>query len=171
MNATIGIWPWGRGRITRPPRQAMMFLPERAYVPPGTLRAALAYPRAEADYEDAAIVRALTDVGLDHLRPLLDTADRWDRRLNENEKQSLAFARVCLQRPQWLVVNGAFDALDPAARARIEALFAGPLSEVGLVDIGKETARDGFFKHKLRLVTDPSGPTFKPVEHYATAPA
>ena len=171
MNAIIGIWPWGRGRITRPPRQAMMFLPERAYVPPGTLRAALAYPRAEADFEDAAIVRALTDVGLDHLRPLLDTADRWDRRLNENEKQSLAFARVCLQRPQWLVVNGAFDALDPAARARIEALFAGPLSEVGLVDIGKETARDGFFKHKLRLVTDPSGPTFKPVEHYATAPA
>jgi len=55
--------------------------------------------------------------------------------------------------------------------ARIEALFAGPLSEVGLVDIGQETARDGFFKHKLRLVTDPNGPTFKPFEHCATATA
>jgi putative ATP-binding cassette transporter len=171
MNAIIGIWPWGRGRITRPPRQAMMFLPQRAYVPPGTLRAALAYPRDAADFEDAAIARALADVGLDHLRPLIDTTDRWDRRLNENEKQSLAFARVCIQRPQWLVVNGAFDALDPAARARIEALFAGPLSEVGLVDIGQETAREGFFKRKIHLVADPSGPTFSPVEHSASASA
>jgi len=171
MNAIIGIWPWGRGRITLPPRQAMMFLPERAYIPPGTLRAALAYPRAAADYEEAAIARALADVGLDHLRPLLDTTDRWDRRLNENEKQSLAFARVCLRRPQWLVVNGAFDALDPASRGRIEALFSGPLSGVGLVDIGQDCARDGFFKRKLRLVTDPNGPTFRPVEHSATATA
>ena len=149
----------------------MMFLPERAYVPPGTLRAALTYPRAEADYEEAAIARALADVGLDHLRPLLETTDRWDRRLNENEKQSLAFARVCLQRPQWLVVNGAFDSLDPAARRRIEALFAGSLSEVGLIDIGQETAQDGFFKRKLHLVTDPNGPTFRLVDHCVSAPA
>jgi putative ATP-binding cassette transporter len=171
MNAIIGIWPWGRGRITLPPRQAMMFLPERAYIPPGTLRTALAYPRAGGDYEDAALTRALADVGLDHLRPLLDTTDRWDRRLNENEKQSLAFARVCLRRPQWLVVNGAFDALDPASRGRIEALFAGPLSAVGLVDIGQDCARDGFFKRKLRLVTDPNGPTLRPVEHSVMATA
>jgi putative ATP-binding cassette transporter len=171
MNAIIGIWPWGRGRITRPPREAMMFLPERAYVPPGTLRAALAYPRAAADYDDAAITRALADVGLEHLRPLLDKTDRWDRRLNENEKQSLAFARVCLQRPQWLVVNGAFDALDTASRARIEALFAVSLSEIGLIDIGQETAQDGFFKRKLRLVTDPKGPTFRLEDHCASVSA
>jgi len=171
LNAIIGIWPWGRGRITRPPRQAMMFLPARAYVPPGTLRGALAYPRAAADYEDAAVARALADVGLEHLQPLLDTTDRWDRRLNEREKQSLAFARVCLQRPQWLVVNGAFDALDNVSRARIEALFAGPLSEVGLVDIGQDCGQDGFFKRKLRLITDPNGPTFRPVEHCVSASA
>ena len=171
LNAIIGIWPWGRGRITRPPRQAMMFLPARAYVPPGTLRGALAYPRAAADYPDAAVARALADVGLEHLQPLLDTTDRWDRRLSESEKQSLAFARVCLQRPQWLVVNGAFDAFDPVSRARIEALFAGPLSEVGLVDIGQDCGQDGFFKRKLRLITDPNGPTFRPVEHCVSASA
>ena len=171
LNAIIGIWPWGRGRITRPPRQAMMFLPARAYVPPGTLRAALAYPRAATDYENAAIARALGDVGLEHLQPLLDTTDRWDRRLNESEKQSLAFARVCLQQPKWLVVNGAFDALDPVSRARIEALFAGPLSEVGLVHIGQDCAQNGFFKRKLRLITDPNGPTFRPVDHCASASA
>jgi vitamin B12/bleomycin/antimicrobial peptide transport system ATP-binding/permease protein len=171
MNAIIGIWPWGRGRICRPPREAVMFLPEHAYVPPGTLRAALVYPRAAGDYGDAAIAGALEQVGLGHLRPLLDTADRWDRRLNENEKQKLAFARVCLRRPQWLVVNGAFDALDPASRARIEALFAGQFSDVGLVDIGQDHASEGFFTRKLHLLTDPSGPTFSPVEHSPAAAA
>ncbi|HXX85585.1 MAG TPA: ABC transporter ATP-binding protein/permease [Casimicrobiaceae bacterium] len=171
LNAIIGIWPWGGGRITRPLRQAMMFLPARAYVPPGTLRAALAYPRAAVDYEDAAITRALADVGLEHLRPLLDTTDRWDRRLNENEKQSLAFARVCLQRPQWLVLNGAFDALNSVSRGRIEALFAGPLSDVGVVDIGQGSAADGFFTRKLRLVTDPEGPMFRPAEYSASSSA
>ena len=165
LNAIIGIWPWGRGRITRPPRQSMMFLPARAYVPPGTLRAALAYPHAAGDYEDAAMTRALAEVGLEHLSPLLDTTDRWDRRLNEDEKQSLAFARVRLQRPQWLVVNGAFDALDAASRGRIEALFAGPFSDVGLIDIGQDCAHDGFFARKLHLVTDPDGPTFRPADH------
>jgi putative ATP-binding cassette transporter len=169
LNAIIGIWPWGRGHITRPPRQSMMFLPARAYVPPGTLRAAIAYPHAARDYEDAAIARALAAVGLEQLQPLLDTADRWDRRLNEGEKQSLAFARICLKRPQWLVVNGAFDTLDPTSRGRIEALFAGPLSDVGLIDIGQDCAQEGFFKRKLRLVTDPNGPTFRPGDHCVTA--
>jgi putative ATP-binding cassette transporter len=143
----------------------MMFLAARAYVPPGTLRAALAYPRPATDYEDGALIRALADVGLEHLRSYLDTTDRWDRRLNENEKQSLAFARVCLRRPQWLVVNGAFDALDAASRARIEALLADPLSGVGLIEIGQDRAQDGFFQRKLRLLTDPQGPTFRPAEH------
>jgi vitamin B12/bleomycin/antimicrobial peptide transport system ATP-binding/permease protein len=171
LNAIIGIWPWGRGRIARPPRQSMMFLPARAYVPPGTLRAALAYPHAKGDYEDATITSALADVGLERLRPLLDTADRWDRRLNESEKQTLAFARVLLQRPQWLVVNGAFDALDPASRERIEALFAGALSDVGLVDIGQDRTDVGFFTRRLHLVTDPNGPTFTPAEHCVSAAA
>jgi putative ATP-binding cassette transporter len=171
LNAIIGIWPWGSGHIARPPRQSMMFLPARAYVPPGTLRAAIVYPRATADYDDVAIAEALTDVGLGRLRPLLDATDRWDRRLNENEKQSLAFARVRLQRPQWLLVNGAFDALDPASRRRIEALFRGPCSDIGLVDIGEDSADERFFARKFHLVADSDGPTFRPAEHSVSATA
>jgi vitamin B12/bleomycin/antimicrobial peptide transport system ATP-binding/permease protein len=171
LRALIGIWPWGRGRIKRPPRDAMMFLPARAYVPPGTLRAGLAYPHSAEDIDEAAISGALSAVGLEHLRPLLDTTDRWDRQLNEDEKQSLAFARVLLQRPKWLVVNGAFEQLDPASRARIEALFAGPLANLGLVHIGQESVRESFFTRKLRLVTDPHGPTFNPADHCAIAAA
>lgn len=165
LRAIIGIWPWGRGRITRPPRQSMMFLPERAYVPPGTLMAALAYPRSVEDYDEPTISSALAAVGLTHLTPFLNTVDRWDRRLNEDEKQCLAFARVLLQRPQWLVVNSALDELDPASRQRIVALFAGELADVGLVDIGQGSFHDGLFTRRLRLVADPHGATFRPADH------
>ncbi|HXW73899.1 MAG TPA: ABC transporter ATP-binding protein/permease [Steroidobacteraceae bacterium] len=166
LRALIGIWPWGRGRIARPARDSMMFLPERAYVPPGTLRAALAYPHAPGTYDEAAITRALAAVGLEHLSPSLDVTDRWDRRLNEDEKQTLAFARVVLQRPKWLVVNGAFEQLDASTRSVVEALFAGPLAGIGLIRISQD-GENPFFTRKLRLVTDPHGPTFNPADHCA----
>jgi vitamin B12/bleomycin/antimicrobial peptide transport system ATP-binding/permease protein len=171
LNAIIGIWPWGRGNITRPPRRSMMFLPARAYVPPGKLRAAITYPQPADAYEEEALSEALAGVGLQHLRPLLDTTDRWDRRLTEDEKQRLTFARVLLQRPQWLVAYGALDELDPDSRSRIEALLASSLSDVSLIAIGQDAAPGGLFKRKLRLVTDSHGPTFRPADHCAVPTA
>ena len=170
FRALIGIWPWGSGRITRPAREAMMFLPARAYVPPGTLRAALCYPCSTHEFDDAATERALAVVGLERFQPLLDATERWDRRLNDDEKQSLAIARVILQRPRWLVLNGAFETLDRASRRRIEALFARELAGVGLIDIGKDGATAAFFTRLVHLVTDPQGPTFSPSDRLATAP-
>jgi len=167
FRAMIGLWPWGSGRIARPPRESMMFLPERAYVPPGTLRTALCYPCATHEFDDAAAVRALTAVGLERLQPLLDTTERWDQRLNDDEKQLLAIARVILQRPQWVVLNEALEILDPASRRRTEALFSGDLAHVGLINIGRETDRE-FFMRRVQLRTDPQGPTFSPGDRVAT---
>ena len=164
LRSLLGIWPWGRGQITRPPRQAMMFLPASAYVPPGTLRGALVYPRSASDYDEAAINSALAAVGLEHLRPSLDTTDGWDERLNEDEKQCLTFARVLLQRPRWLVMDGALDRLEPAVRRRIEALLAGELG-TGVVNIGPDSPQDEFITRRLHLVSDPDGPTFRPADH------
>jgi putative ATP-binding cassette transporter len=169
LRALLGIWPWGRGQITRPPRQSMMFLPASAYVPPGTLRAALAYPHSPDDYDEAAISTALTAAGLDHLRPLLDTTQPWEKRLSKDEQQNLTFARVLLHRPRWLVMDGALDKLEPALRRRLEAFLA----EVGtcLVNIGPDSAQDGFVTRRLRLVTDPHGATFRPVDHFMASAA
>jgi len=169
LRALLGIWPWGHGQIRRPARQSMMVLPASAYVSPGTLRAGLVYPHSVSDYDEAAITAALTAVGLEHLRPFLDTTDRWDTRLNEDEKQSLAFARVLLQRPRWLVMDGALDKLEPALRRRIEALLAGE-PNTGLVNIGPDSSQEGFITRRLRLVTNPHGATFRPAD-YCLIPA
>jgi putative ATP-binding cassette transporter len=164
LRALCGIWPWGSGQIAGPPRQSMMFLPATAYVPPGTLRAALAHPHPAGNYDEAAIASALTAAGLAHLLPSLDAAERWESRLNEDEKQNLGFARVLLQRPRWLVMDGALDRLEPALRQRIEALLTGELG-TGLVSIGPDSPRDGLITRRLRLVTDPHGATFRVADH------
>lgn len=171
FRALIGVWPWGSGRIRRPPPAIMMFLPARAYVPPGTLQAAVAYPRAAHDLDPQTVAQAFTDVGLERLRGQLDIAQRWDRQLNEDEKQCLAFARALLHRPEWLIVNGALDVLDAASRERIEGLFSTQLAGVGLVNIGQDRGEGEFFTHRLKLEADPAGPGFSPAHECAPVPA
>jgi len=101
-------------------------------------------------------------VGLERLQPLLDASERWDQRLNDDEKQSLAVARIVLQGPKWVVLNATFDLIDPALRRRIEALFVNELAQVGFINIAAEPRDPGFFGRRLRLVMDPQGPTFSP---------
>jgi len=166
FRAIGGLWPWGSGRITHPVRRSIMFMPVRAYVPSGTLRAAVAYPHSTEVHETSVITKALADVGLEHLEPLLDTVDRWDRELTDDEKQRLAFARVFLQKPIWVVVHDALDVLEPESRKRIRALFAGEFADLGVLNIGHDQPEGEFYVRKLGLVMDPLGPTFKPAHEH-----
>jgi putative ATP-binding cassette transporter len=140
----------------------VIFIPTPAYAPPGTLRAALAYPHPPETYDDGRISRALVAVGLEHLAPMLDETERWDRRLNDNDKESLAVARVLLQRPRWAILNGAFDSIDPELRRRLAAVFTRDLADVGVLYIGRLEDERALFNRALNLVEDPQGPCFKP---------
>ena len=161
FRALGGLWPWGSGRIAHPPRRSMMYLPAPAFVFAGTLRDVIAYPNAATAYDDARYAKALADVGLERLVPLLDTIERWDRQLDDNEKQCLAFARAILHRPRWVVLYGALDALDPVSRQRIEAIFSGELASVGLINIGRNDSQTALFARTLRIASR-AGPTFSP---------
>jgi vitamin B12/bleomycin/antimicrobial peptide transport system ATP-binding/permease protein len=165
FQAIIGIWPWGKGTISRPPRKSMMFLPARAYVPPGSVRAALAYPQETDAYSNDAVAQALQVVGLERLKEQLDVSNRWDRVLNDDERQCLAFARLILQRPHWAVLNSAFDALDTDSCERIKQILTQQLKEMGLICIGSSSAYEGLTTRTLQLVSEKDGPTFSPAEH------
>ncbi len=154
FRAIVGLWPWGSGRITHPARRSMMFMSARAYIPPGTLRTAVTYPHSAGIFKDADITEALTGVGLERLLPMLDQVDRWDRRLNDDEKQCLVFVRVILQKPRWVVLDGAFDVLDPLSRKRIEMIFKGPLADVGLINISRNGTYNPFYTRTLHVVRD-----------------
>ena len=162
FQAIAGLWPWGGGRIAHPSRPSVFFVPTPAYAPPGTLRESLAYPHPPQTYDDARIHEALAVVGLEHFAPMLDETERWDRKLNDNDKQRLAMARVLLQKPRWVVLNRAIAAMEPEAARRLADAFAHNMADVGIIYIGPLPDGHGRFPRVVNLVVDAHGPRFRP---------
>jgi vitamin B12/bleomycin/antimicrobial peptide transport system ATP-binding/permease protein len=163
FRALAGLWPWGSGRIALPPRQDIAFIPRRPYIPPGSLRAALAYPMAETSYKDEEFIAALESCGLGQLSSSLDRESRWDRELGDDDQQCLVFARLPLHKPNWVVIDQALDALDDEARKRVLALFENTLADAAVVDIGRRNDRGHLFRRVVHLVKDPKTRFLKPV--------
>jgi len=168
FRAIAGLWPWGSGRIALPPPQQVVFVPRHPYVPPGTLRAALAYPLPESTFADADLIAVLERAGLGRLSVSLDRSARWDRELTEDEQQFLVFARLPLRRPGWVVIDEALDALDDDAHERVMALFKDSLADAAIVNIGRPEGRDHFFTRTLHLVKDSGGLRFRTHRAMAT---
>jgi putative ATP-binding cassette transporter len=116
VRAIAGLWPWGKGQVETGRGQKILLMPQRAYVPVGTLRRAATYPEPPESASDEDIQRVLKMVGLGHLVDRLDDDSAWDRTLSGGEKQRLAFARIFLHQPDIVVLDEATSALDPIAR-------------------------------------------------------
>ena len=133
LRALAGIWPHAQGTLHRPDARAM-FLPQRPYLPIGTLRHALAYPAAEHT-SDAANHEAMAAVGLGHLAHRLDQPDNWTQRLSGGEQQRLSFARALLARPAWLFLDEATSSLDAAAEEALYETAARLLPSTTIVSV------------------------------------
>jgi putative ATP-binding cassette transporter len=156
FRALAGLWPWGAGRVSHPRGEQTLYMPRTPYLPPGTLREVLAYPSATAAFEATAYANALNRLQLERLVPMLDSSLRWDRELSEDEQQSVAFARVVLHAPSWLLIDEVLDSLDEETRQCVLRVFAGDLQRTGIIHIGRADARDHLFSRVLHLVKDPT---------------
>ena len=136
FRAAAGLWPWGEGRICMPPRKATMLLPQRPYLPLGTLRQAVSYPASPGRFDDRAIIAALVRCGLAGLVDRLAEDAHWDRCLSLGEQQRLGFARLLLHAPRWVLLDEATSALDDAAEANVMRLFEMELAGATLLSIG-----------------------------------
>lgn len=112
FKTVAGLWPWAQGDIDLPREQSVAFLPQRPFLPHGTLRALLCYPAAENHYSDAQLHFALECMGVAWLWARIDDTDAWDRMLPLRTQQRLAFARLLLQKPCWIFIEEASNALD-----------------------------------------------------------
>jgi vitamin B12/bleomycin/antimicrobial peptide transport system ATP-binding/permease protein len=157
FRALAGLWPWGAGRITHPKDEPIFYFPRGTpYLPRGTLREVLAYPMKVEGFEAGAFAHALTRLGLERLEPMLDATSRWDRELSQDEQVSLAFARIVLQKPAWVLVDDTFGSLDDETLERVMDVFAQELARTGLINIGRAAqSRDPFFSRVLHLVKAP----------------
>jgi len=157
FRALAGLWRWGAGRIVRPGAKELYYIPRTPYLPPGTLREVLAYPSGAGQFDERACASALSRLGLQRLIARLNESRRWDRELNEDEQQGVAFARLLLHAPRWVVVDGALDSLDVHTRELVVDLFGQELARSGLIYIGRGDPKGHFFSSVLRLINDPAG--------------
>jgi putative ATP-binding cassette transporter len=135
LRAIAGLWPFGRGRI-RVGDGRYLFLPQRPYLPLGTLADALVYPRSAAELSRDSLADALRSVGLPELVERLDEEANWAQRLSIGEQQRLAFARVLLARPEIVFLDEATSALDEAAEISLYRLLREAPWRPTIVSVG-----------------------------------
>ena len=151
IRAIAGLWPWGSGQVQLPAGARVAFLPQRAYIPNGTMRQVLQYPLGIGETPDEALVAALERCGLGHLSHRLDEEDRWDKQLSGGEQQRIGFARLLIQRPDIVIMDEATAALDVASQASMMELFRNELQEATVISVGHRPELEEYHTRKLSL--------------------
>jgi putative ATP-binding cassette transporter len=151
FRAIAGLWPWGSGVIRTPPPEQMMFLPQRPYLPLGSLLGAVSYPAAPGTFDDRVVQAALERCGLGELADALDRRDRWDQTLSLGQQQRIAFARVLLHKPRWIFMDEATSALDDENQASMLSLFTNELAGVSGLSIGHRPGLEAFHTRTLQI--------------------
>lgn len=150
VRAIAGLWPWGQGEILVSPGAKLFLLPQRPYIPVGTLRRAAAYPTPADQVELDAIKKHLQSVGLGYLLDRLDEEGiAWDHVLSGGEKQRLSFARLLIHRPSIAVLDEATSALDRASQEQMMELVADRLPATTVISIGHRPELEAFHDREL----------------------
>ena len=153
LRSLAGIWPYGAGKLKLTAGSRLLFLPQRPYLPLGSLRRALHYP-GTASGSDSELQAALTKVGLEKFTTRLDEIDDWSRILSLGEQQRLAFARVLLQKPDWVFLDEATSALDEPREAEMYEMLQAELPKMGVVSVGHRSTLFAQHQQELKLAGD-----------------
>jgi putative ATP-binding cassette transporter len=158
IRAMAGLWPWGSGQILRPRRATVTFMPQRPYLPLGTLRHALLYPFPDdGRVSDDRLRDALSRCGLSHMADRLEAEEQWDAILSGGEKQRLAFARLLVHPPDIAIMDEATSALDEVSQARMMEFFRSELADVTLLSVGHRPGLEQYHDREIHLVREDGG--------------
>ncbi len=151
FKAIAGLWPWGRGRIELPDGDPMFFMPPRPYLPDGTLRAAICYPSPPESFSSASIEELLKLAGLEELLGQLEQTDAWEKVLTREQQQRLGLVRLLLYRPKWILLQEAFDSLDPDGEVLMLRIICQQLPDAALLSITNQPTAVAFHHRKIIL--------------------
>jgi vitamin B12/bleomycin/antimicrobial peptide transport system ATP-binding/permease protein len=151
FRALAGIWPYGSGTVSMPKGKRMLFLPQRPYLPIGTLREVLSYPGRPDGHRDATFERALRDARLPHLIGHLDEQANWSLELSGGEQQRIGFARALVYRPDWLFLDEATSAVDEATEEALYALLQAQLPGLTMISVAHRATVGKFHHRRLTL--------------------
>ncbi|MGO6985635.1 ABC transporter ATP-binding protein/permease [Rhizobium leguminosarum] len=151
VRAIAGLWPWGSGSVNFHADRQLFMLPQRSYIPSGTLRRAVAYPGAADTWPLDEIKSALDKVGLDYLNDKIEEDAPWDQTLSGGEKQRLAFARLLLHQPDIIVLDEATAALDEKSQDKMMQMVIDELPEVTILSVAHRAELEVFHSRKITL--------------------
>ena len=157
IRAIAGLWPWGSGQVLRPAGSELMFVPQRPYIPNGTLRDALLYPRQGEAIPDDVLRTALHRCGLRRIASDLDRVERWDKVLSGGEQQRVAFARLLVHKPAIVVMDEATSALDEASQDSMMSLFRHELAAATVLSVGHRPGLEDYHDRVIDLAVRPMG--------------
>ncbi|MFN3674136.1 MAG: ABC transporter ATP-binding protein/permease, partial [Bosea sp. (in: a-proteobacteria)] len=151
IRALAGLWPWGSGSISVPRGKTIAFVPQKPYLPIGTLRTVVLYPEADKPVPDEIVLAALKRCGLGYMVKRLDETDRWDQILSGGERQRIAFARLMIQRPDIIIMDEATSALDEDSQDSLLRLFDLELAHATLISVGHRPGLEDYHDRKITL--------------------
>jgi vitamin B12/bleomycin/antimicrobial peptide transport system ATP-binding/permease protein len=158
VRAVAGLWPWGEGEVQVGKGARIFLLPQKPYVPLGTLRRATTYPAPVEDIPDETVAEALEAVGLGQFVERIDDEDTpWEQTLSGGEKQRLAFARILIHKPEIIVLDEATSALDPPSQEKMMQLLDERLKEVTVISVGHRPELEKVHERKLVLAPRAEG--------------
>jgi putative ATP-binding cassette transporter len=151
IRAIAGLWPWGSGTILMPKGSRVEFVPQRPYMPLGTLKAALTYPDPVSAHSDEECSHALRMCDMDHLLARLHDHAAWDRILSGGELQRVSFARLLIHKPDIVILDEATSALDEENQTRIMELFRTDLASASVISVAHRTTLARYHNRQITL--------------------
>ena len=159
LRAVAGIWPFGDGRVEVPEGARMLFVPQQAYIPLGSLRAVVSYPAVEGGFSDERVREALHALGLGHLATKLDDVEPWEQNLSGSEQQLLSLVRVLLNEPDWVFLDKATSELDEGMEKRVYELLAERLPRSTVISVAQRPSVLRYHARLWKLSPQDHGPS------------
>lgn len=151
LRAIAGYWNFGSGKIKLPKGQRIFIVPQRPYMPLGTLRQALYYPGIREDLSDEKLLEILTACRLEHLMPMLDEQHDWSLQLSMGEQQRIIFARVIIHKPSWIMMDEPSASMDKETEKQVYTALEHYLPESTIITIGHSPSLKAFHSRVLEL--------------------
>jgi putative ATP-binding cassette transporter len=163
FRALAGLWPYGSGAVRTPADARVLFLPQRPYLPLGTLRHALCYPAPSGDFSDEQLKAALEAVQLPELKDQLSQNENWSMALSLGEQQRVAIARALLLQPDWLYLDEATSALDAESEQHLYRLITERLPNATVLSIAHRAEVARYHHRRLAISPDTRSATLSPL--------
>ena len=159
LRAIAGLWPYAEGTVSRPVEGQSLFLPQKPYLPLGSLRQALYYPAttqsagsADEAAETAEAIDVLRRCQLGHLVSRLNDEADWGHSLSLGEQQRLAIGRALVNRPQVLFLDEASSAMDEGLEHAMYQLLRDSLPDSVLISVGHRSTLLEFHMQELEVL-------------------